>query len=304
MIIFLHGPDTFRSRCKLNEIIKEHKTNYVRFLDGKKDTLEDLKNEAGTISMFKEKKLVVLTNSFLNTETEQDFLGFLKNNNDSEDMLLFYEEKVDSRKPFFKFLKKQTSYEFNLLEGVNLKNWAEKEFKKYNAEIEPSALASLLSFLGNNLWELSNEIKKLSLYKKGSIISSKDVFLLVKPKIEPAIFETIDAIAQQNKKKAINLVHQHLEEGDSPFYLFSMIKLQISNLLTVKDFVERGKSFPEIIKKSGLHPFVVRKSYGLCQKFDLGQLKNIYRKIFKLEIKIKTGKIDPDLALDVLVLEV
>jgi len=33
-------------------------------------------------------------------------------------------------------------------------------------------------------------------------------------------------------------------------------------------------------------------------------LKKIYRKIFKLELKIKTGKIDPVLALDILVTEI
>ena len=108
----------------------------------------------------------------------------------------------------------------------------------------------------------------------------------------------------QDKKRALDLLHSHLEKGDSPLYLFSMIKFQISNLLVIKDLIEKQTPFPSILSQSNLHPFVVKKSYRLSQKFSLEQLKKIYRKIFKLDLKIKTGKIDPALALDILVTEI
>jgi len=75
MIIFLYGPDTYRSRQKLNEIIKKHKEQNAkvafRFLNFKKDSFEDLRNETETISMFKEKKVAVITEAFSDSKIEE-----------------------------------------------------------------------------------------------------------------------------------------------------------------------------------------------------------------------------------------
>jgi len=205
----------------------------------------------------------------------------------------------------YKFLKKQKEVqEFKFLEKGELMNWVEREFRKHRREIDSIGLEILVRSTGNDLWKASNEIIKLVTYSaKNSSprISSEDVKMLIKPEIEPEIFQTIDAIASGNKKRAMILLHQHLKKGDSPIYLLSRIKWQFSNLLSVKDLTERRKPFAEIIKITALHPFVVKKSYALSQRFEMGQLKKIYRKIFQLEIKIKTGKIEPGLALDLLI---
>jgi DNA polymerase III delta subunit len=53
-----------------------------------------------------------------------------------------------------------------------------------------------------------------------------------------------------------------------------------------------------------LHPFVVKKSYQQANKFTLQELKKIYQKIFKADLDIKTGKITPETALDLLLTEI
>jgi DNA polymerase-3 subunit delta len=148
---------------------------------------------------------------------------------------------------------------------------------------------------------MSNEIKKLSNYKKGEIIKKEDVVLLVRPNLENDIFKTIDALASKNKKKAISLLHQHIVRGDSCHYLFSMISFQFKNLLIIKELIEAKNSYPVVAKKSGLHPFVVKKNYYLCNQFSISQLKKIYQKIFQVDFDIKTGKVDAETALDLLV---
>jgi len=39
----------------------------------------------------------------------------------------------------------------------------------------------------------------------------------------------------------------------------------------------------------------------LCNQFSIEQLKKIYQKIFQADSDIKTGKIEPELALDLIV---
>ena len=69
---------------------------------------------------------------------------------------------------------------------------------------------------------------------------------------------------------------------------------QFRNLLIIK----------QSPKNSGLHPFVVQKSSYLCNQFSIEQLKKIYQKIFQVDSDIKTGKIEPELALDLLLSEI
>jgi len=71
MIIFLYGQDTYRSRLKLNEIIEKHRNIYksglnLRYIDFKEKNFQTFADEIKSISMFKEKKLIVLKNAFLN----------------------------------------------------------------------------------------------------------------------------------------------------------------------------------------------------------------------------------------------
>jgi len=202
-------------------------------------------------------------------------------------------------------LKKHTKIqELKPLEGDKLKNWVLKEFLRYNAKIEVKVAEKIIEFIGNDLWQLSNEIKKLASFKKSQKIDIIDVNLLVKPKIEVEIFRTIDAIAARNKKQALYLIHKHLEKGESPLYLLSMINFQFRNILAVKDFIEKNKPYRIILKQSKLHPFVVKKSYFQAQRFTIQELKKIYQKIFQVDLGIKTGRIEPEVGLSLLVGEI
>ena len=107
-------------------------------------------------------------------------------------------------------------------------------------------------------------------------------------------------IARRDKETALVLLHKHLERGDAPLYLLSMINYQFRNILEIKDLMNKGKS-PSQTK---LHPFVVSKSQQQAQWFTLEELKKIYHKIFKADFSIKTGKLEAETALDLLVAEI
>jgi len=318
MIIFLYGPDTYRLRQKLNEIIEHYKKIHRSGLNFKKfnlreESFQDFQNEIKSVSMFAEKKLIVLEEALGNKNFKEEFLKNSKKFIGSKNIILFYEEGEVSKDKFVNFLKRQEeSQEFQLLDGGKLKNWIKKELENYKAKIEEGALDKLVEFVGNDLWQMSNEIKKLVSYKpesrtrEGGVpeISSRDIEILIKPKIEPEIFKTIDAIALKNKKQALGLIHKHLEKGDSPLYLLAMINFQFRNLLIIKDLIKRGRPFYTLQKLTGLHPFIVKKSCLQAQKFTIEELKKIYQKIFQVDLDIKTGKVDPETALDLLISEI
>lgn len=305
MIILLYGQDTYRSRQKLNEIIehyeKIHKSGLnLIYFDVESLKFENFKDIFQQTSMFDEKRMTVLLNCFSNKDFKEKVLENCKLFLDSKDIILLYEEgKILERDRLLKLLQKQAKMqEFQLLEGVKLRSWIKQEFLKFKTEISPEAIEKLIDFAGNDLWQIANEVKKLASFKKGKRIDAEDIELLVKPKIENDIFKTIDAIASKNKKEALLLIHKHLEKGDNPVYLLSMINFQFRNLLMVKELIEEQKPYYAISKMTKLHPFVVKKSYQQAARFSFAELKKIYQKLFEADLAIKTGKIGSETALD------
>jgi len=308
MIIFLYGSDTFRSKQKIKEIVEEYQKIHNTGLNFKileKDIdFEDFKNEVFSFSMFKEKKLIILKNIFDNKKFKENLclvIDSIKENKNTV-LIIWQEGEPATNDYLFKLLKKiAKTQEFKKLEELFLKKWIKKEAEKLGGSIDIQAVDKLIDFVGNDSWRLHNEIQKLVAFKKKMMIQVKDVEFLMKPEIENNIFKTIDAIAEKNKKRAIQLVRQHLDNGESPLYLISMINFQFRNLLIVREMIERNIPYYLILKKSQLKPFLLQKTWKQSKQFSLSELKKIYSKIFKIDLEIKTGKIDPLLALDLLI---
>ena len=310
MLILLYGEDTFRSRQKLNQIIKQyqakHKTglNLVRFRENNLD-FDKVKQNIEAVSMFDEKKLLILENIFKNKIFSEEFSKYitkskLKNNQDVF-VVLFQEGKLTS--PSYKN-KASVVEEFKSLKGVELINWLKKEALNNKIDIDSQAVNKLVAYVGDDLWQLSNELNKLGSYKAGQIINEQDVDLLVKAKLDTNIFKTIDALAQRDKRTAFKLLHQHLEQGENEIYLLSMFVYQIRTLIKLKDLMDRGTPYFNLAKKAGLHPFVVQKSSAQLRNFSLDQLKKIYQRLLEIDLGIKRGRWDGPTALDLLIAEI
>jgi len=312
MFILVYGKDTYRAWQELKKIVgKAERENNISLslgsLGEQFSAIEELENELRHGPMFEKEKILVLRNALGKAAFKEGLIKEAKNlDGDNHALIVFYEEgDAFASADLLKIFKKQGEvYKFNPLREGELKEWAGKEFSSLGASIKPDAFALLLDSTGSDLWRLSAEIRKLIAYKAGKKeIEKKDVGLLVSPNIEAVIFKTIDAIASGNKKTALGLIYKHLEKGDSPLYLFSMIIFQFRNLLVVKELGDRPLE-EKINLLKPMHPFVVRKSSWLASRFSLEQLKDIYLKIFKTDLAVKTGKIKPETALELLVTDI
>lgn len=311
MIFFIYGEDSYRAKRKLEEIISGYKEVHksglnLIYVDAKEKDFKDFYSHLKINSMFAEKKLIVIKNTFDEDKFQEEFLENIKSLEETKDIIVVYEDTApDARTKFFKALQKCAKcQEFNCMQPAVLKKWVANEFLKNKVKINPDALDLLAGFIKNDLWGMSGEINKLSNYRAGSTVKKEDVALLVKPDIENDIFKTIDALASKNKKQALSLLHKHFDDGEAPLKLLSMIVYQFRTLLIIKELQEKNEPYGAIAKKSGLHPFVVQKNFYLCNQFSMPQLKKIYQKIFEADADIKTGKIEPELALDLLLAEI
>ena len=104
MLIFLYGPDSFRSKEKLQEIISHYKKvqksalNLIS-LDADKITFSDFYNNFKISSMFVETKLVIIKNIFSQKDFQEAFLDEIKTLAVMKDVVVVYEdEQPDQRR--------------------------------------------------------------------------------------------------------------------------------------------------------------------------------------------------------------
>ena len=318
MLYFFYGADTYRLRQKINSVIGQYQAKHSSGLNlGKFDLAQEgefakLKDFLGAYSMFAEKKLAVAGNA-LEVDMPDDFLNHLSADKESflflnQSLVLSEERKTKSKYLFkgkntsaiFEKLRKYAvNEEFDLLSGAKLENWLKKEIANKGSQIEPAAVKKLILFVGADLWRLANETDKA-----GKLIIVQDVDSLVGAEVVSDIFKTVDALGQRQKALAFKLLHQHLEQGESEIYLFSMLAYQFRNLLLVKDQLERGAQFNALAAKLKIHPFVLRKSFDQAKNFSLSALKKIYSRLAEIDIQIKSGRIEPRVALDLVAQEI
>ncbi|OGI29601.1 MAG: DNA polymerase III subunit delta [Candidatus Moranbacteria bacterium RIFOXYA12_FULL_44_15] len=322
MIIFLYGDDSFRTHRKVIEIKQKYlqsdkSGSGLSSFDAseEKNILQKIREVFGMSNLFSSKRLLIVKNliSQASEEEQKSALEFLKKDikkfeEDKDAVAVFWEKEMPKKNnALYKFLEK-TGKKQNLekLAGARLEAWILKRMKELDpvSSILKAALEKLVAYAGNETMALDAEIQKLVNYSNGDTISEKDVETLVRVGVDANIFATVDALGENNKKEALKLLHNHLEKGDDPFYLFSMFIYQFRNLLKIADFKERGMSNDyEISHVSKLHPFVVKKSLAQLRNFSFEKLKKIYATLLDIDVRVKTGKLDMKLALDKFVAE-
>jgi len=321
MLFFLYGEDSFRSKEKLDGLKKLFLKNnppsglFVFDFSEKEVSANSFLESIGSGGLFSEKKLIIASDFLKNSpiDNQKKMLEKLKEKTDlpkdTEATVIFCESgQPKKNSSFYKYLldnsKKQ---EFNTLKPYEIKKWA----TGYTFEISPStsfspnALSLLISFVGNDLFLLKNELDKLTSFKPNEEIVEQDIELLVKAHTDSTVFQTIEALLDQNKKNALRLFHSQLQKGEDPFYLLSMYAYQIRTLLKISSAFESGNTNPQFIaKEAGVHPFVVQKSLPQIRKRSLEDLKRIYKKLEEIDIASKTGKTDLVLALDTFIVSI
>lgn len=287
-----------------------------------KEKLSELQNELMANSLFSSDKLLIVRNALFSSD--ETILKYLENPQEKI-RIFFVENNLDKRKKIYKELIKLEKNglveikEFITPANFNFDLWIKNRVDKLGGKINNAAINILAVSLGKgmaqkdrnknlkqsyNLWEADNEISKLVNYCNDKEITDKDVRLLVQSKVDMNIFNLIDSISSKNKSRSTLLLNQQIEKGLNEIYILTMFVYQFRNLLKIKSLLEQNLSNQEIASKAKMHPFVVQKSIEQCRKFEIEDLKKIYRKLFDADLAIKTGRINPRLALDLLVVSV
>jgi len=312
MIYFLYGTDSYRIREKGQELVAQFLAGdksgiNLEKIDGAEMSLARFEQAVSAVSFFTSNKVIVIGN-LLTQNKDSELKGKIadKIKKDLSVKILFVESgEPDKREKLFKVLSKvKNVFFFGPLSDYELRKWITERVDLIGGNIDRSAVEALALAVGPNLNRLENEIAKLVLYVRGQNreqIKKADIELMVNSELNPNVFEFIEAIARSNKKRSVKLLAEFLASGENESYLLSMVIYQFRTLIMIADLLERGKDQTSIIKETRLHPFVVKKSIAIVKDHSTDQLIRYYQNLFETDYKIKTGVVEPKVALDLIV---
>src|SRR3989339_24444 len=317
MIIFIHGPDTFRSRQYLKEQVEKFKIardpqGYnVVFADAVSDEPGKILGEISSAPFLADKRMIVVENIL--ACKDKDFMATLiemvKNNKVPEsNVVLFWQgedkSKIKEVDELDKLLKKEKyAKEFDMLTGAQLSVWIKQEFVKSKATVSMPALNFLAQNAGGDMWRLSSLIAQLSAYATGREVGVEGVKLFLDGKVDDNVFNMVVAVVSGNRKQAYKLLTEQRRLGEEDGKLFGLILWQFRILVNLRSLFETEDNLTadQMAKQLGLHPFVVKKNLALVKRMSSARLKEIYEMLLDIDKKIKTGRGDLGLLVDVLV---
>lgn len=316
MIYLLHGKDEFTRTQFLQEMVAglgDESSLHTTVLEGEGLILDGLIQACGAWPLLGEKRLVVVRDLGASLESGRksaqqkallagltDYLSSLP---ESTNLVFVESIPLEDENPLSQAVaevKGAKTKEFKPPQGTRLVNWIAKRVGEQGGEIAAQAAETLAAFVRGDLRQMDQEIAKLLAYvSNGRPIQVEDVRLLVSQAQEANIFNLVDALGEKDLETAFAELHGLLAEGQHPLQILAMITRQFRLLIQGKELQLRGESLSSL----RLHPFVARKIEGQATKFSRPQMEAIYHRLLDTDVGIKTGRLEPEVALDLLVTE-
>ncbi len=218
-------------------------------------------------------------------------------------LILLVDEALDAANPLVKAAGKYGKVIQSMVpKGAGLENWITRRAKASNVKINPDAVTLLANFIGGNPRMLANELDKMATFVGSDATITTDVVRRLSAQVQEArVFDLTDALAQRNRKQALNILHDLLSDGEPPIKLMGTITSQVRSLLLVKELAQKGMRSGQIASTTGLAPFLVEKAMRQVGNFNMAQLEKVYRQLLETDAALKRSRMTPEMALDLLV---
>ncbi len=220
--------------------------------------------------------------------------------------LVFLEEKVPPRNSTNPVVQAIVRLGGEIFESPRLlpeaiQEWIIRRTAAKRGRIASDAAEMLAQTIGNDLGRIDQEIEKLITYAAGAEVTAADVRLLVTEAREENVFRLVDAIGMRDRRQALSVLHELLREGTPVQVMLAMVARQLRLLLQIRELQARTGDPGVIAGELGLRPWQVRNLGTQARRFAPGDLERAYHQLLGADQSIKTGRLEPEVAVDLLV---
>ena len=305
MIYLIYGNKDFRINNEIKKITKNTESINITKYDLNEDDIKNIIMDAETYSLFEEKKIVIIENANIftsNTSKDSEIIEkYIENQNPLTTLILIVRgEKIDSRKKITKLIQKKGKI-IELNEDINIDNFIKKELKDY--KIDNQTITIFKNRVGNNPLIIENEINKIKLYINNNEITKEDIINVTSKTVEIDIFKLIDDIVNGNKESAIEIYHEMLKINEEPLKIIIMLANQFRIMYQSKELILKGYTEKDIASLLKIHPYRIKLALQKSRNYSSITLLKYINDLANIDIGIKTGKLNKNLALELFILK-
>ncbi|WP_010531049.1 DNA polymerase III subunit delta [Lentibacillus jeotgali] len=317
-VYLLYGTESYFIQTitkHLSEAVLGSETENLSVYDLEETPIQEVITDAETYPFFGGKKLIYANNpSFL--KAKPDKLPF-EHNLDSAiqylsqpvdySVIVFTApyEKIDERKKITKAIKQYSAVaECNPIRDYELKNWIKNLAGSMQITIEEDAYDMLETELSTNLHQVKNELTKLALHVGQNGLVTKEIAEnLIAHTETSSSLRLVDAVIERNLHKAISIYKDLEKMKEDPIGLIALLAFQFRTILHVKLLNQKGYSQSQMQKRIGAHPYVIKMASQRERKFATERLESIIDKLTQTDTAIKQGRMEKELAFELLLHE-
>ena len=186
------------------------------------------------------------------------------------------------------------------LKGRALSDWAARRAQEKHG-LTTAIAAQVVRVSPPDLSVIDSELKKLAAYKAtGEKLTPEVINELLAGGREDEIFRLTDNLLPRPTPQALEIARSLTRSGLQPTSVAYRMARHYALVLEVKARQERGESLSEAQAEIPEHRFVVQKAFDAAQNANSERLEKALRQIRDYEWEVKSGQVDADLGLDVL----
>lgn len=293
----------YRDKLKAAMATPDDTMNFTAY-EGKDTSPRELIDLAETLPFFADRRVILVENSGFFKNACDDLAEYMEQIAPSTHFI-FVEEEVDKRGRMYKNVKKAGKIvEFATQSEELITRWILGRLKREGKNITSNVMQLFLSKIGTDMGNIDRELEKLICYTLGrDVITAEDVEAITTEQTTNKIFDMVNAIAEHNQKKALDLYYDLLALKEPPMRIMYLISRQFQILFNIRDMSSKGLDNNTMAQKAGVPPFAVRRNVTQAKGFTMAQLKQALRDGVELEEAVKTGRMDDQMAVEVFIMK-
>lgn len=272
--------------------------------EGKNIDINEVIDSAETFPFFAEHRLIVMDSTGLFKSGGEELAEYMKKIPETT-IFLFIESDVDKRSKMYKAVK-SAGYicEINRQTEQDIAVWAARIFDNDGKKITKANMSYLIANVGTDMEVLSREIEKLITFAwDKNVVSKEDIDAVCIKQLNVRIFDMIDAISVKNQKKTLDCYYELIAEKEPPMRILFMISRQFNLMLQAKDLSGRGMNKDQIATTMGVQGFIAGKCINQSRNFTVADLKMGLAESVKTEEMIKSGTMDENIGVEMLLVK-
>ena len=306
-VYLLYGDEAYLKKQYKDKLVKalvsEGDTMNFSAYEGKGINPKEIVDLAETMPFFADRRVILIENSGFLKNSCEDLANYMSEAPEESTCFLFVEDEVYKRNKLYKSVSKMgRAVEFGTQNEDLLVRWIVGRLKKENKNITRDVLQYFMEKTGTDMGNIDRELEKLICYTMGrDVITAEDVEAITTEQVTNKIFDMVNAIAEHEQKKALDLYYDLLTLKEPPMRILYLITRQFQILLNLKDMSSKGFDQGTIASKVGIPPFAVRRNQAQAKGFSLEQLKTAIKDGVDLEEAVKTGRLNDQMAVELFI---